>query len=286
MQYIINHQITFCNESRTLSLLNNVENSLILSAPAARLLLVLITNRNSPLTREYLLTTVWEDYGFTASGSNLNNYISELRKSFAHLEPNFAGIITIPKVGFQFTANIETLLPQNNQTESLLSLQVTHPIVPSSDNNIGNNNASALAPLLTQSTISKTKNKKWRDKGIFVAAILTLPIVIIAIYYLLSHQHEAPTENYKLIFKQGNCDIYSLDEFTSLSNNEIIKSMKEDLDNKYLDCNTNNQYDIYYSYLPKSNSTLSSTEFIGVCIKNENKENSYKNCYSIYHKAE
>lgn len=292
MKYIINHQITFCNENRTLSLLNNVENSLVLSAPASRLLLTLIINKNTPLTREYLLTTVWEDYGFTASGSNLNNYISELRKCLTHLEPNFAGIITIPKVGFQFIAHIETLLSEHLQPENVTTLHIASPLLTPDDNtptgNEFNNTNKNFKKKPSQQPYDNRLYylKLFIKKNTVVLIMITLPLIIIMIYlYLISH-NEIGTENSRLIFTKDNCSIYALDEFTILSNEEIIQKIENDLNGERINCNNNNQYDIYYSYLSKSESRLYNTEFIGVCLKNNNKEYIHKNCYSISNEIE
>lgn len=275
MKYIINHQISFCNESRTISLLDNLENSLVLSAPASRLLLTLVVNSNTPLKREYLLSTVWEEYGFTASGSNLNNYISELRKSLAHLVPEFVGIVTIPKVGFQFTANIETLLPQNSQQNTLSALQTVSPIIVSDEMQLKN-----------ESITHNKKNKKvfiYKFKTPFVIFLFTLPLIILLFYYISIPDYSPQIESSKFIYTQDNCDVYSLDEFNSMNNNEIMQVITKKLKKYNISCNTNNQYDIYYSSLTSSNPELLITNFIGICIKSEkkDKQHMYKNCRSF-----
>lgn len=275
MKYVINHQITFCNETRTLSLLDNKENSLVLSAPASRLLLTLVVNSNTPLKREYLLSTVWEEYGFTASGSNLNNYISELRKSLAHLIPEFNGIITIPKIGFQFTANIETLLPQNDQQDTLSALQVVSPIIVNNE-----------TPLSNENIIKNKEKKKFVASNLkvpFAMFLFVLPLTILLLYYMSIPDYSPQIESSKFIYTQDNCDIYSLDEFNSMSNNEIMQIIQKRLSRHNISCNTNNQYDIYYSSLTSSDSAPLITNFIGVCIKNEkkDKQHMYKNCRSF-----
>lgn len=275
MKYIINHQITFCNESRTISLLDNTENSLVLSAPASRLLLTLVVNSNVPLKREYLLSTVWEDYGFTASGSNLNNYISELRKSLAQLAPEFAGIVTIPKIGFQFTANIETSLRQDNQQDTLSALQVVPPIIVNNEDLLSN-----------EDEIKNYKHKKienQRIKNRYIICFIILPLIILLTYYLSIPNYSPRIESSNFIYTQDNCDIYSLDEFNSMSNNEIMQVIEKRLKKHNISCNENNQYDIYYSSLPDPKTTLFITNFIGVCIKNEkkDKQHMYKNCQSF-----
>ncbi|AWS50763.1 winged helix-turn-helix domain-containing protein [Providencia rettgeri] len=281
MKYIINHQIIFCVDSRTLLLQNRSENSLILSSPASRLLQLLIINKNTPLTREYLLTKVWEDYGFTASGSNLNNYISELRKSLSYLEPNFSAIVTIPKVGFQFTATIETLLLENTQPETLLLTQPSDTMVPVPKDTENNVDHTAVSEKKKRPSTNKTKHLLKRNSAIFT--LLLLPLVITLAYYLSMSNTRLPIEHRKFIFTQGNCTVYSLDEFTILSEQEINKKMESYLNNKYINCTSGNHYDIYYSYVTKSKNTLLNPEFTAFCIRNDifNQKNVYKACHSV-----
>ncbi|WP_158467568.1 winged helix-turn-helix domain-containing protein [Providencia burhodogranariea] len=245
---------------------------MVLSAPASRLLLTLVVNSNTPLKREYLLSTVWEDYGFTASGSNLNNYISELRKSLAYLVPEFSGIVTIPKIGFQFTANIETSLPKNSQQEKSSSLLEAPSLITHQKDLLNNED--------------KTRNNKFEIKRIKtyqIIFIITLPIIILLTYYISIPNYAPKIESSKFIYTQDNCDIYTLDEFNSMSNNEIVQVIKKRLATHNISCNTNNQYDIFYSSLPAPNPALLITNFIGICIKDEqkDKQHMYKNCHSF-----
>ncbi len=288
MIYIINHQITFCNEDRTLSLLNDIENSLVLSSPAARLLLTLIINKNTPLTREYLLTTVWEDYGFTASGSNLNNYISELRKCLKHLEPNFSGIITIPRVGFQFVAHVETLLSKQPQQENTATLHISSPILVNSTDHIDTKDKIDDNSNSFSQSEGKPRNaqKSPIRKNVLIFAMISLPLIIVMIYLFLINNNRMALESVRFIFKKDNCNIYALDEFTILSNEEIMQKIDDNLNRELINCKTNNIYDIYYSYLPKSDSRLNSTEFLGICLQNNDQNDMHKNCYSLYNKAE
>ncbi|EKT60091.1 winged helix-turn-helix domain-containing protein [Providencia sneebia] len=229
MKYIINHQITFSNEDRTLSLLNDIENTIVLSAPASRLLLTLIINKNVPLTREYLLKTVWVEYGFTASGSNLNNYISELRKSLTYLDANFMGIITIPKVGFQFTAHIETSISEKNNLDNLDTLHASLSILAPHDDKEKNKNDTDNPNV--KSSITNRKNsghyKFFIEKNNISIIMFSIPLIIIFIFTFIIPHHKIKNENSRFIFSTGNCNIYLLDDFSTLSNEEIITKVEK-----------------------------------------------------------
>ncbi|WP_161969181.1 winged helix-turn-helix domain-containing protein [Entomohabitans teleogrylli] len=81
----------------------------MLPAPSARLLSELIKTNGTMVTREELLTRVWEDHGYRASNSNLNNYLSILRRNLTALLPESVLITTLPKQGIIFQASVEEI---------------------------------------------------------------------------------------------------------------------------------------------------------------------------------
>lgn len=107
--YIINDALYFDESAQTLSLNGEEENTLQLPCPAVRLLSELIKNNGTLLCREEILQNVWEAYGFRASNSNLNNYLSILRKQIAALDPQASIITTLPKQGVVFNAEVKLL---------------------------------------------------------------------------------------------------------------------------------------------------------------------------------
>ncbi|MBH3137836.1 winged helix-turn-helix domain-containing protein [Serratia marcescens] len=103
MRYIINNNIRYHEDRSELMAINDDVPPQQLTATLNRLLSALVRNNNLVLSRETLLSQVWEAHGQVASGNNLNNTISILRKMFAALgEDNI--IITLPRQGFMFTA--------------------------------------------------------------------------------------------------------------------------------------------------------------------------------------
>lgn len=53
-----------------------------------------------------MIARVWEEFGFTPSGNNLNKAVSELRKSFQSLGEGHELIVTVPRYGFRFDADV------------------------------------------------------------------------------------------------------------------------------------------------------------------------------------
>lgn len=120
MKYLINYTIFFKPSEKKLMILNDEDIFVILSNPATRLLLEFIKHRNKAIDRITLLKDIWEDYGFTASNSNLNTYVSELRKAFKALGESPQVILTIPKHGFQFVAHVESQMKDESQENDCL----------------------------------------------------------------------------------------------------------------------------------------------------------------------
>ncbi|WP_437750000.1 winged helix-turn-helix domain-containing protein (plasmid) [Enterobacter mori] len=99
MKFIINSTILFDVSEKTLS---NDKNSIRLPNPAARLLLVLLENKDQQIGRNELLKRVWDDYGITASGNSLTNNLRTLKLGFSSL--GVENIIeSVPKVGVTFS---------------------------------------------------------------------------------------------------------------------------------------------------------------------------------------
>ncbi|BEM60669.1 hypothetical protein SME22J_45300 [Serratia marcescens] len=103
MRYIINNNIKYHEDRSELVSLHDDIPPIVLTATLNRLLSALVRNNNLVISRDTLLTQVWEAHGQVASGNNLNNTISILRKMFASLGEGEI-IVTLPRQGFMFTA--------------------------------------------------------------------------------------------------------------------------------------------------------------------------------------
>lgn len=134
MIYTIDGTITYNSEDGTLSHIPTQE-SLSLSISAGRLFERLLDSEGAILSRETLLTDVWDKYGLRGSNSNLNQYLSILRRALATYGCENL-IITIPKVGIRLNTDIpvervepapETLPEPDPETDSLTEAEVCLP---------------------------------------------------------------------------------------------------------------------------------------------------------------
>lgn len=91
--------------------------SVLLAASSSRLLFMLISYHGNPVERDVLLKSVWDDNGLRSSNSNLNQYISILRKQLSQVGLPDDAIITLPKLGFMFNQNVDVI--KKTSTSSL-----------------------------------------------------------------------------------------------------------------------------------------------------------------------
>ena len=103
--YYISDNMLFNPADHTIECGDNDE-FIKLSIPASQLLELLILSEGELVTRDYLLTEVWDKNGLRGSNNNLNQYMSILRRTLAnHGCDNL--FITIPKIGFRLNTDIK-----------------------------------------------------------------------------------------------------------------------------------------------------------------------------------
>jgi DNA-binding winged helix-turn-helix (wHTH) protein len=169
MRYIINNNIKYHEDKSELVSLHDHVEPLQLTATLNRLLSALVRNNNLVLSRETLLMQVWEAHGQVASGNNLNNTISILRKMFASLGEEEI-IVTLPRQGFMFTA--ATLKTADSLAEKLTEAAPA-PVavaVASPKRNLKRLKSVGLAALFTLAAGSAAW--AWQDAGYLSASTL------------------------------------------------------------------------------------------------------------------
>ncbi|WP_300005170.1 winged helix-turn-helix domain-containing protein [uncultured Cedecea sp.] len=99
-----------------------------LSATSTRLLASLLQYRGDIISRIDIFQTVFEQFGARASNSNLNQYISTLRRSLADLGIEKDVIITVPRIGFKISE--EVIVTTDDDHHSSFTLPVISPQPP------------------------------------------------------------------------------------------------------------------------------------------------------------
>lgn len=253
MFFICNNSLLFNPEIHAISLVGQPESVLTLSAPAARLLQEFIRNKGCDLSREELITRVWEAYGFTPSGNNLNKAVSELRKSFQVLGECQDMIVTLPRFGFRFDAEVIS------HPKLLFCVSDPEPTtIPVSLN-------SKISQIWSRARLAR-----WAGLFVLTAAIIGIGFLLYRLHYVI-----APVELKAINEKIGSCRFWFI--------NEQDRPLKMSKISRLLEGNNvmcqQEEYDIYYF---SERLTLSAADeiFIGACPVNKSSP-----CKSIRYKS-
>lgn len=258
MKYIINLNLVFDVNTRTLTLKNDNHLSIELSKPATRLLCELINNNNTTLIREDIIRTVWIDYGFTPSSASLSNHISELRKAFESLGINKKIIITVPRTGFKMEADILPIIKHeegiSKQVEDVIKSGVPTP------------------PILTYTHV-RVRLKKLVFKAIkYKTNIIISATVFLTMLSGVIFFNFKKSENTHLITTIGVCNIYDLSNAKPPT--DLVANAKSMIKSEGVDC-IHSAADIYYTDARPMNN-LFKVRFMAVCRYDGTKK--YQNC--------
>ncbi|MGK8675550.1 winged helix-turn-helix domain-containing protein [Serratia marcescens] len=250
MLFMLSNALIFDPDTQKISLAGQPDSAVTLSAPAVRLLLEFIRNRGKELSREILITRVWQDFGYTPSGNNLNKAVSEIRKAFQSLGVHVSPIVTVPGKGFYFDADV-------TGQKRLCKAATIEPVPP----------PKKIKPLKRRLSISTLRPYR-------LAALVVS--ILIGGGYLFSEYAMKSSQTIKLPNeKLGQCTVWRInapERPITLSKLPILLSENN------LDCQRN-KYDIYY-FSTRFPLTNADEIFIGSCP--ENKKNL---CKTIRYKS-
>lgn len=200
MRFNIDEFITFDTEQA--SLVNLLTGDCIeLSATSTRLFSALLQYRGDIISRVDIFQSVFETYGARPSNSNLNQYISTLRRSLADLGIEKEVIITVPRIGFKISA--EVIITCDNDDSPSFALATLPP-------------APSRYSLL------------WQHRKVAILFIL-IAICLLPLSQIFTPKKHAST----VVFTQDKCVIYAVG---SLHAREILSNKKRFPSG--LDCST------------------------------------------------
>ncbi|CAO98049.1 winged helix-turn-helix domain-containing protein [Erwinia tasmaniensis] len=118
MRFDIEGFITF--DSENAYLVNRLTGDRVdLSQTSSRLLNVLLNHHGDILSRNEIFQSVFDKFGARASNSNLNQYISILRRTLNDLGVEKEIIVTVPRVGFKISKKA-TVVHAEDQVNSVV----------------------------------------------------------------------------------------------------------------------------------------------------------------------
>lgn len=223
MIYIIDDQISYNSDDCTLSHLPTQE-TLSLSISSGRLFEQLLNSEGEILSRDTLLTEVWDKYGLRGSNSNLNQYLSILRRALAAYGCENL-IITIPKIGIRLNTEIkieresspafvETQVQADEMSaEQVVSVADSQPMLPN--------------PVIAEHVVEKSA----LNLGQVLFALIMLVLLGSALWYFTVHQPAEKSASMSNIKLEGGCEaviILGLDVFEQKSlDKQILEMLKE-----------------------------------------------------------
>lgn len=211
LMYIINKEIFFSEDGH---LENKVtDESVMMAVSTRRLFSVLIAAQGNPVERDVLCKIVWDDHGLRSSYSNLNQYVSILRKQLVQAGLPDDTIITVPRVGFMFNPKLE----------------IQHSIkVPS-----------------VETTGKKEKIYRFlRSNYYYPVFILSVSLVYMFIFFVFYYEREPPFLSLnKLKEYPHECNVYALP-------GRVAKNKMEPVSLIAGDCEKNTDYFLFkrFSY--------------------------------------
>ncbi|WP_369605119.1 transcriptional regulator [Enterobacter asburiae] len=232
MFFICNNSLLFDPEAHAISLVGQPESVLTLSAPAVRLLQEFIKHKGCDLSREELITRVWEEFGFTPSGNNLNKAVSELRKSFQSLGEGHEFIVTVPRYGFRFEADV-IFQPGEN-------IPAADPQPSSAPQEVKPQHASG---------------KKW-----VIVAVLIVAALVTSFYFSRPQGIIVPAKLKPLKEKIARCSLWIINDH---GRPLVLSKLAERLEANSVACERE-EYDIYY-FSARFSISDADEVFIGAC---------------------
>ncbi|HEY4468340.1 MAG TPA: winged helix-turn-helix domain-containing protein [Klebsiella sp.] len=200
MRFDIEGFITFDTEEA--SLVNLLTGDCIeLSATSTRLLTSLLQCRGDIISRVDIFQMVFEKYGARPSNSNLNQYISTLRRSLTELGIEKNVIITVPRIGFKISEDI--IVTTDNDYYSSITLSPLPPEGPE-------------------------HNCLWQHRKATILFILVMIGLMLLSYFFIYKKQSSG-----VIFTQDKCTVYGSE---ALQATEILRNKK--LLPSELDCST------------------------------------------------
>lgn len=244
MEYLIEGKVVYRCDDHSLRLIESGD-VVTLTLPAARLLEILLDSGGQILERTDLLVSVWDKYGLEGSNSNLNNYISLLRRTFATYGINDL-IITIPKVGFKLNESIEiskdnhARAEEEHYTASIKGIRVTH---------------------------------------LMTALAVAYVIIIVAAITLSLKNNETEEIAFTDISTGPACDITLLNNVENSSKKEYAKVAMNIIKEKGVACDVNKR--IYFHFMQDAQYNSLGRILLAVCSRGKNKSNDLCQTYNI-----
>lgn len=226
MRYNINASLIYDAADGTLTLpgSNSPDSQLSITASA---LLLFFLQHPEVVSREDVLKKVWDDNGLTSSNSNLNQYLSMLRKTFRHYDIENI-ILTISLGNLQFNPDIVV------ETLDSLSLQPAPEVY--------SEQTKPAEVVKTRNTFTANRKINWNMASavLLLLSLLMLPLSLI--------NHLNPVFISPVPVAGQDCELSgTTDMVDSVTPHDYEKKFIDVLQKLNLTCNPEQRYIFFYS---------------------------------------
>jgi DNA-binding winged helix-turn-helix (wHTH) protein len=233
-----------------------------LSISSGRLFEQLLDSKGEILSREYLMAEVWDKYGLSGTNSNLNQYISMLRRILADYGCDNL-IITIPKIGLR----INTDIPIQRELVSATSVI----------EDVRNDITSTDRPIAVMMVSKKKQHPTYLRFMIPVMVVIALALLATWLYMtgrsVLSQLHPV----YTLL--DGGCELVLIKNTDEADRRMIKKQLKLILQENKLPCDSNRR--LYFDNLTSYSTQNYGRTLLSYCHLGSNRE--IISCDNIYY---
>lgn len=255
MFYTINNTINFRDTDGVIWLVQDEESSISLTTTTSRLLAFLLERQGVVVNRDEILSQVWDAHGLRSSNNSLNKYISDLRNIFRNLGYSEEIIITVPRIGFMFSADVELekhiVDDQRQNTPSI--------------------------------AIENDSQKKRRGTII----LITAGILLAALFWLLKdnilinkNSSELLPQKTWSVGKVNGCNVFTFTSASSETARIKLAIVKDILDAEKMTCQADGN--IYFQAAEPVLYGSAGRVFLSVCRNSDNAGKSFSSCYNFY----
>lgn len=277
MKYKINGFLYYDATEGSLKLDDTGKSDIQLTITANTLLYFLIQNPGV-MTRDEVMKRVWDDKGLVSSNSNLNQYISILRKAFRHYDIENI-IVTVAKGRLEINPDLDI---------ELIDPIILHPVLATNDissalsensdetpdEKINLQSEGALAENLT-SSVEASVDCYWEYAAIFI-------LVCACTLFSWSFFSDSAVKTMILTpVVNDQCELLSTEDMINSELNEsYVKNFNAVKDQQKIKCGKDERFLFFYGDKLQTNG-LGRT-FLAHCAKNEDNPFSYCDNYFYY----
>jgi len=256
--YIINNKVKFRNTDGLFWLDQDEASGITLTATMSRLLAFLLEHRGEVVSRDEILSHVWDAHGLRSSNNSLNKYISDLRQVFRNMGCSEEIIVTVPRIGFMLSGDCEV-----------------------------EKHASTHQP---QDSPSPLVESKPRTKRRFFFINLGVILFILALVSGLKWSFSVNKSDGELISKKtwllgkiNSCQVFAFKPASPETAQQKLAIIKDVLDAEKLSCTSDD--DIYIQVADPIYYGFPGRIFLSICKRNDRSGTLLASCYNFYETA-